>query len=433
MLKLCLLGTRIIVVSICCLILGEFTGRYVQAQSMGVELQNMLMPASGGMAGTSISAPQDVISAIALNPASLTQYRGTHFAFSGGWIEPTYNIGNTGGVLPNIGNYQAKSSTPGSALGNIGVSQDFSALGMPMTAGVGLLGTAGAGLNVASVPESNGTSNSIAILQIGGAFGVDLTDRLSAGAAFGVVSSSFTGLFVGSSNPALDYGVRGNVGLNYNVNEWTRIGGYYQTESSLTFHDAMILQPAGGGPLPPNLIPLDVPIDLPQNIGLGLSNESLMNGRLLLAVDLTYKLWNEATLFEAIYDNQFVVQLGAQYTDNRYKLRMGYAWNENPLQENVGVTIGGITPPGGVAAMEYIQAQFATINQHKLTGGMEITDVLPGVDMNVFLGGMFKDSQQFGASSASLESYWVGSGLSWRFRRGSGRCDIAPDEWCASP
>ena len=235
-----------IVSAICCFGLWVTT-QPAYAQSYGVELQNMLMPASGAMAGTSIAAPQDVISALSLNPAALRQYRGTHFAFGGGWIEPTYNIGNNGGVLPNIGNFQAKSELQGTALGNVGVSQDFSALGRPVTAGIGLLGTAGAGLDVADVPESNGTSSNITILQIGGAVGVDLTDRLAAGAAFGVVSSSFTGLFVGSSKPALDYSVRGNVGLNYKLNEGRRIGAYYQTESSLTFDNAIILQPAGGG------------------------------------------------------------------------------------------------------------------------------------------------------------------------------------------
>ena len=39
-------------------------------QVFGVELQNNLMPASGGMAGTSISRPQDLLSAINANPAT---------------------------------------------------------------------------------------------------------------------------------------------------------------------------------------------------------------------------------------------------------------------------------------------------------------------------------------------------------------------------
>ena len=41
----------------------------VRAQTFGLELHNTLMPASGGMAGTSLSRPQDLQSAINANPA----------------------------------------------------------------------------------------------------------------------------------------------------------------------------------------------------------------------------------------------------------------------------------------------------------------------------------------------------------------------------
>ena len=52
-------------------------------------------------------------------------------------------------------------------------------------------------------------------------------------------------------------------------------------------------------------------MDLPQNIGFGAANSSLMDGQLLLGCDVIYKLWDEADLYEAIYDNQWVVQLGS--------------------------------------------------------------------------------------------------------------------------
>ena len=47
------------------------------------------MPSSGGMAGTGLTKPQDLLTAIAGNPATLTQFRGTNFTFGGGWVEPT--------------------------------------------------------------------------------------------------------------------------------------------------------------------------------------------------------------------------------------------------------------------------------------------------------------------------------------------------------
>ena len=50
-------------------------------------LQNVMGPASGGMAGVSTARPQDVPSAIFGNPATLAQFEGTQFTLGGGWME----------------------------------------------------------------------------------------------------------------------------------------------------------------------------------------------------------------------------------------------------------------------------------------------------------------------------------------------------------
>jgi len=83
-------------------------------QTYGIDFRNTLMPASGGMAGTSVAAPQDFISAINANPAALTQYRGTNFTLGGAFAEATVNLTQSApapalGVAP----FSAKSSTPG--------------------------------------------------------------------------------------------------------------------------------------------------------------------------------------------------------------------------------------------------------------------------------------------------------------------------------
>ncbi|MFZ4733751.1 MAG: hypothetical protein ACOYK7_14525, partial [Pirellulales bacterium] len=85
-----------------------------RGQSYGIDLRNTLMPASGGMAGTSVAAPQDFLSAINANPAALTQYEGTHFTIGGGFIEATANLTQTAPVpLLGVQPFSAKSSTPG--------------------------------------------------------------------------------------------------------------------------------------------------------------------------------------------------------------------------------------------------------------------------------------------------------------------------------
>ncbi len=65
-------------------------------QGYGTDLQNVLAPASGGMAGVSTARPQDVPSAIFGNPATLTQFQGTQFTFGGAWVEGYPTIINNG-------------------------------------------------------------------------------------------------------------------------------------------------------------------------------------------------------------------------------------------------------------------------------------------------------------------------------------------------
>jgi len=115
------------------------------------------------------------------------------------------------------------------------------------------------------------------------------------------------------------------------------------------------------------------------------------------------------------------MQLGMQYTVNpRIKLRAGYALAGNPIDPNTGTTVDGIVIPGGIPSVKYLQAQYGVINQHRLSLGMGISDVLPGLDFDVLGGGMFPASEQFGQfTSVSLNSYWVGAGLTWRFGRGA--------------
>lgn len=78
-------------------------------------------------------------------------------------------------------------------------------------------------------------------------------------------------------------------------------------------------------------------------------------------------------------------------------------------------SIRGVPVPDGIPGLRYIQGQFAAIPQHHLTGGISIANVLPGIDMDMLAGGMFETKEQFATTIASVESYWVGSYLTWRF------------------
>ena len=151
-----------------------------RAQTFGVEAHNTLMPASGGMGGTSIAMPQDLTSSINANPATLTQFAGTQFLFGGAWAEPTFNLQQTA-PLPLLGvqPFSAKQTAPGGAAANIGVTQDLSALGLPATFGIGFVTVAASAIDFRNVPESNGTNSALTVFELPVAVGVNLTDRLS--------------------------------------------------------------------------------------------------------------------------------------------------------------------------------------------------------------------------------------------------------------
>ncbi len=398
--------------------------RATLGQSFGVELQNTLMPASGGMAGTSIARPQDLTSAINGNPAALTQFKGTQFLFGGAWAEPTFNMTQTS-QLPLIGvePYSAKSTAPGTPMGNIGVTQDVSALGMPATFGIGFVTTAGGFADFRQVPQSNGTSTAQTIFNLPVGVGLEVTDRLSIGASMALGIAFFDGPFVGHSGMTPDYALRGTLGANYLLTDCTTVGAYYQTEQSFTFDNAVILSPLN------NQINFDVNMDLPQNIGIGFANTALCDGCLLLAVDFTYKLWDQADLYRSIYENQFVVQVGTQYSMGRYRLRAGYAWAENPLDDAPDLNVGGV-PLGNLASVRYTEGLLAITSQHRMSFGIGVVDVLPGIDLDMMAGGMFKDTEQLGDfTTTSIESYWIGFGLTWRFGRGAVIDLPAPNQW----
>jgi len=135
-------------------------------QSFGVELRNTMKPASGGMAGTSIANPQDLISSINANPGTLTNFHGTQFLVGGAFAGSTFNLAQTGDIpLLGVSSFSAKSGTPGAAIPSIAVSQELSAYGLPVTVGIGVVGAAGAGTSFIKQPQSNGTSTYLSLLE----------------------------------------------------------------------------------------------------------------------------------------------------------------------------------------------------------------------------------------------------------------------------
>jgi long-subunit fatty acid transport protein len=137
-------------------------------------------------------------------------------------------------------------------------------------------------------------------------------------------------------------------------------------------------------------------------------------------MDVLFKRRSDADFLEAIYEDQWLLRFGSQYALNdRIRLQVGYAWNDNPMRGPAVTSIRGVPLPDGVPALRYIQGQFAAICQDRFTGGIGIRDILPGIDFDLFAGGMFEASDRFARTVAPVEGYWIGFGLTWRFGRGA--------------
>ena len=248
-------------------------------------------------------------SALFGNPATLAQFQGTQFTLGGGWVEGYPTISNDGSLntLSPGTPFHVTSRTEGAAATEIAATQDLRPLGMPGTMGLGIAGISGGGAEYrGEVPENgflNNESGEYLVLGINLGAGFQLTDRLSVGATMtlgtGFEQLGFVGPIV-SSAMVNAYALRGTVGFDYELNDCNTVGFYYQSKMSFSFPDAIRV----------GTNYQDVRIAQPTTFGLGIANRSLMDGNLLLAADVYYKLWEDAALWQDIMVNQWALALG---------------------------------------------------------------------------------------------------------------------------
>ena len=388
------------------IILGGHS-QIAQGQGYGSDTQNVLMPAAGGMAGVSLAAPQDVPAAIFGNPASLTQFHGTQFTLGGAWVEGYPTVTNDGSLGGSP--FSVTSRTQGFAAPEIGVIQDLRSVGVPGAVGLGFGSLSGLGAEYrgTATPLTN-VSSEYVVLGVNAAAAVELGEHLSVGAAVTLGNAfeqlGFTGP-LSSSAMVNAYGLRGDFGLDYALNSCNTVGAFYQTRLDFEFPNAVRFGTDYH----------DLLVSQPETIGIGWANRSLMDGNLLIAADVYYKLWDNAPLWEDVYVNQWAFAVGAQLTHGKMKYRLGYSYNSDPLNHSVGSNLDGF-PVGQDAVQLFQAASTATINQHRITVGIGRQGFLvPTLDLDLFAGALINAHDEFGASQASLAMYYLGTGLTWRY------------------
>jgi long-chain fatty acid transport protein len=398
-----------------------------QAGPWGYDLGNNLGPASQALAGTSLARPQDTVSSVFGNPATLTQFKGTQFTVGATFYMPEVYLEHDGSVTGAP--FHGDSGTEIFPVPEIAVTQDLRGLNIPATLGIGFTATSGIGSEWRHEPESLGAGAEFIILGVNAALGYEITDKLSLGAA---ATISLAQMDLGlASTSAEDHtlGLRGTLGVNYDFNDSTTLGGFYQTKQKHTFDDLVATSVTAAGQQKFS----DVTIEQPANIGIGIANSSLLGGDLLLMADLTYKYWENADFWQDLYKNQTVFSVGAQYTVGKWKWRIGYAHANDPTKKNASAPIGNLTQvssafgviPLSDPVVQYLQAtQTEVIYENRIGLGFGYTGFLmPNLDADVGGGWEFKNDRCYGSGSLScgghtydeVYSWHVGGALTWRF------------------
>jgi len=403
------------------------TGSY--AGPHGYDLHNTLAPRSAGLAGTSIAEPLDNVSAIYGNPAALSQFRGTEFSFGATWYQPEVELTHDGSVTGAA--FSSDSETEGFLVPQVGVTQDLRGLGFNGTLGAGLTAVSGIGAQFRHEPSSLGAGAEFIIFGANFGLSYDLNDQLSLGTALTLSFAQMDLGLGGTSAESHDTSWRGSLGLTYQPASATKLGLMYQSTLKHNFKSLLIESDT------PALAPFatttgrftNVVIEQPQNLGIGLSNRSFMDGRLLLAVDILYKAWESTEFWGDVYENQWVYSIGAELTSGAWRFRTGYGFAEDPTKENptslggIGAACAGapsscLNVPLVTPVIEYLQAaEAAVIYEHRLSFGVGYKGFLaPMLDIDSHFSWQFEEERDYGVhTQAKTHSWHAGFALTWHF------------------
>jgi len=89
-------------------------------------------------------------------------------------------------------------------------------------------------------------------------------------------------------------------------------------------------------------------VEQPLEVIAGVALEDVLAENLLVELDVVWKNWSDADAYEYAYEDQFLVNLGAQYSTGNWSFRAGYSWAEEILQDKPSSTLGQLTGLGNL-------------------------------------------------------------------------------------
>lgn len=383
----------------------------VFALNTGTDLNLSAKPASGGMAGASYTKPQEPSAAVFGNPAALTQFSGTRFGIGAVYLSPKIEVTQSGAA----GTRTSSSGAVDYVGPDVAVTGD---LGGGWFIGGGLEVDAGAGVDFrkepitvpsASIdPALTGVPLIVELLSFNAnlAAAKKLTPQTSVGAAvtlgFGLAqlgtvgpSGAFSGTaldggFSGTTASVHDFSAGASVGITHQMTPTLMVSAALKSPIEYGFRDILH---TGGGPfaIPAGFQQLKV--EQPLELVAGAAFDITSNW--LVEADLVWKNWSQATTYQDVFDDQFLLLLGTQYKTGPWSLRAGYSYAEDIMRDTPNNTLGGVrglgpvplgdaSGPVGVELVKIVQTTLVPVVwNHTISAGVGF-DISPKVRLDAF-------------------------------------------------
>jgi long-chain fatty acid transport protein len=259
-----------------------------QAANYGTDFNNTMLPATGGMGGASVARTVEGAAAVFGNPATLTQYNeGTTFSFGATFYKPKVNASHNG--LNSGAAWSGDSTATDYLIPTIAVTQ---ALSPNLVAGLGLTAQSGIGSDFRGQGVNLNPNSELLVFMANVGLGYKLTDNLSVGAA-ATIGNGYLQMGLNANTASTHgFGIRGTFGTKYDMGA-TSFGAYYRSPLKIKY-DNVVDNASPIGPGQGNF--WSVHAEQPQEFAVGVSNNSLMGGNLLVSADVIYKDWSSASL-----------------------------------------------------------------------------------------------------------------------------------------
>ena len=379
------------------------------AANYGTDLNLTMMPASGGMAGVGIANPLEPAAALFGNPATLANFnKGTSFSFGATFYKPEvsaqHNGGNTGTA------WSADSKASDYLVPSVAVTQ---AISQDTVLGLGLTAISGVGSDFRGTPGSLDPLAELVLFGANAGISHRVSNNLDLGGAVTIGNGFFQAGLSSNTASRRAFGVRGTLGANYHLGQ-TNIGAYYRSKLSIKYKDVVNYNTNAFW---------DLTVEQPEEFAFGVSNASLLNGKLLLAADVIRKNWEGAKFYKDIYENQIIVALGAQLTQGKTKWRVGYSHANGPMKSNVGSNVGeatslaynGTNIPLTPSLVRYLQATNAeVIWQDQVTAGFGY-ELTKNIQLDTHVGMALSKEETIGNTKVDAKAWQLGAGLTWTF------------------